>query len=54
MSIGQRLDEFAKTIVGDAYGYKAKFARKLGISRNTLSQYLFDKLIPGNSLHTKL
>lgn len=54
MSIGERLDMFAKKKYGDEYGYKSLFAKDLGIAKNTLSRYINDSLTPGNSLHKKL
>lgn len=54
MSIGERLDKFAIEKYGDNYGYKSKFAKDLGIAKNTLSRYINNFLTPGNSLQNKL
>lgn len=54
MSIGERLNEFAVKRHGSKHGYKTLFAKELGMTSNTLSHYLNDKLLPGNGLQQKL
>jgi transcriptional regulator with XRE-family HTH domain len=52
--ITARLIEFGKSKFGGDFGWKAKFARALGMTLQGLNPYLQGSSIPGNKLQTRL